>query len=568
MSIGNAPPPSPVLPLAPLEYDVQYLNNLVRLLTYYIQQQDNQNQISTGGTGTVTSVGLTLPSIFSVAGSPVTGSGTLAGTLVSEGAHTVFAGPTSGTAAPTFRSLVASDLPAVTNLAGGSSGVVPYQSATGTTAFTSAGTTGQVLQSNGSAAPTWVTPTSGSSTVINVADYGASPSASASTNTAAIQAAINAAPSQGATIVFPPSDNIYLINGTINVNKQKITIDGQGVYLRQTSNVTCFYVTAWFCNIVNILIDGTGTTFSASTYAIDTGYLLPPEQAAQNFKIYNVTIQNVGSGIRLRSAFFWVTNCYIGDLLVNQGIGININSQTSAGQTYEDIIGFISDTVVIGNVGDTGHAYACIRWTSGHALQISNCELIGALVCLELSPVISAVAHTNDGLLSMKCVNTYFDSPGSSAVIFKANPNSTSTGYLPIDFISFVGCWFGNVANYYGIYVEPNCVVRGLILSGCEVYGAVSGFVFGSNCTLKAINISGCNISCTTTGIDIGSNCANISINSNYIGVSNPGSGTPLFPVYFNSGANNIVMTGNRLNTNYGGGAPTTSVLANNLVAA
>ena len=33
--------PSPVLALPPIEYDVQYMNNLVRLLNYFIQQQDN-----------------------------------------------------------------------------------------------------------------------------------------------------------------------------------------------------------------------------------------------------------------------------------------------------------------------------------------------------------------------------------------------------------------------------------------------------------------------------------------------------------------------------------------------
>lgn len=33
--------PSPVLGLPPLEYDFQYMNNLVRVLTYYIQQTDN-----------------------------------------------------------------------------------------------------------------------------------------------------------------------------------------------------------------------------------------------------------------------------------------------------------------------------------------------------------------------------------------------------------------------------------------------------------------------------------------------------------------------------------------------
>lgn len=61
--------------------------------------------------GTVTSVGLALPSIFDVSGSPVTGSGTLAGTLVDETANTVFAGPASGApAVPTFRALTEADI--------------------------------------------------------------------------------------------------------------------------------------------------------------------------------------------------------------------------------------------------------------------------------------------------------------------------------------------------------------------------------------------------------------------------------------------------------------------------
>jgi hypothetical protein len=45
-----------------------------------------------------------------------------------------------------------------TNLAGGSAGQVPYQSATDTTGFTATGTAGQVLTSQGAGAPTWTTP--------------------------------------------------------------------------------------------------------------------------------------------------------------------------------------------------------------------------------------------------------------------------------------------------------------------------------------------------------------------------------------------------------------------------
>lgn len=62
--------------------------------------------------GTVTSVALTVPSILNVSGSPITTSGTLAVTLATETANTLFSGPTNGSAAiPTFRSLSSSDFP-------------------------------------------------------------------------------------------------------------------------------------------------------------------------------------------------------------------------------------------------------------------------------------------------------------------------------------------------------------------------------------------------------------------------------------------------------------------------
>jgi hypothetical protein len=49
-----------------------------------------------------------------------------------------------------------------TNLAGGSNGTIPYQSAAGTTQMLAVGSSGQVLQTNGAGAPTWVTPGGGS----------------------------------------------------------------------------------------------------------------------------------------------------------------------------------------------------------------------------------------------------------------------------------------------------------------------------------------------------------------------------------------------------------------------
>lgn len=67
---------------------------------------------SSGGSGTVTSVGLAVPAEWSVSGSPVTTSGTITISEATQTANTVYAGPTSGgAAAPGFRALVAADVP-------------------------------------------------------------------------------------------------------------------------------------------------------------------------------------------------------------------------------------------------------------------------------------------------------------------------------------------------------------------------------------------------------------------------------------------------------------------------
>lgn len=79
------------------------------------------------GTGSVSSVALSLPSIFTVSGSPVTTAGTLTGSFNTQTANTVFSGPSSGGAAtPTFRSLVAADIPTISGsqVSGGTFGAV------------------------------------------------------------------------------------------------------------------------------------------------------------------------------------------------------------------------------------------------------------------------------------------------------------------------------------------------------------------------------------------------------------------------------------------------------------
>ena len=77
------------------------------------------------GSGSVTSVALSLPAQFSVSGSPVTGAGTLTAGWANQTANTFFTGPATGAATvPTFRALVTADLPASGVTAGAYGSVV------------------------------------------------------------------------------------------------------------------------------------------------------------------------------------------------------------------------------------------------------------------------------------------------------------------------------------------------------------------------------------------------------------------------------------------------------------
>jgi len=73
-------------------------------------------------------------------------------------ASTIVARDVSGNfAAGTITASLTGTASASTNISGGSVGTIPYQSASNTTAMLAVGTAGQVLQSNGAAAPSWVT---------------------------------------------------------------------------------------------------------------------------------------------------------------------------------------------------------------------------------------------------------------------------------------------------------------------------------------------------------------------------------------------------------------------------
>lgn len=75
-----------------------------------------QDQLNSKGPGTVTSVGISPPtSLFTASGSPVTSAGNITLSLTNAASGQIWAGPATGAATtPTYRAIVASDLPTTT----------------------------------------------------------------------------------------------------------------------------------------------------------------------------------------------------------------------------------------------------------------------------------------------------------------------------------------------------------------------------------------------------------------------------------------------------------------------
>ncbi|MFH1390524.1 MAG: hypothetical protein ABIH56_07395 [Candidatus Margulisiibacteriota bacterium] len=151
--------------------------------------------------GTVSSVGLSLPSQFNVVGSPVTSSGTIIGSWQSQTAHYVLAAPVSSSGTPEFRALVASDIPTLNqNTTGTSSNV------TGTVAIVNGGT-GQTTRQNAINA---LTDVSGASTNNVLAKDGGGNASFVSIGTLAV-------PYTGAT-------------STVNLGAQQLSTSGLGTF--------------------------------------------------------------------------------------------------------------------------------------------------------------------------------------------------------------------------------------------------------------------------------------------------------------------------------------------------
>ena len=145
-----------------------------------------------------------------------------------------------------------------TNLAGGGAGYVPYQSGAGATSFLSVGTTGQVLTSNGSGAPTWSTP----ATAVTLSD---------DTTTAATRYPLFANATSGSASTIYTSSTKYQYNPSTGVlTATQFSGSGAGLTSIPNSALTNSSVTI---GSTSVALGATVTTFAGLTSVTSTTFV-------------------------------------------------------------------------------------------------------------------------------------------------------------------------------------------------------------------------------------------------------------------------------------------------------
>lgn len=187
-----------------------------------------------GAAGTVTSVGLTLPAIFSVTGSPVTSSGTLTATLASQAAGTFLAAPAAAAGTPSFRALTTTDVPSlpISKLTGAGAGTRAILGSDNNTLSWVTGSPDQVLGTDAAGTLGFMNKSSFSFTTDNVVPKGSAAGLIASTivDNGAYVGIGTATPtrkldldSQGDSYGFSH------VNGTIRTSTYNGTLTGGGI---------------------------------------------------------------------------------------------------------------------------------------------------------------------------------------------------------------------------------------------------------------------------------------------------------------------------------------------------
>jgi len=222
-------------------------------------------QVANGGTGATTLTGyvygngtgaFTASTSIPNSATTATSANTASAIVARDGSGNFSAGTiTAALSGNATTATSATSATTATNLAGGVAGAVPYQSGSGATAFSAAGTSGQVLTSNGTSAPTWTSPAAVNNGTLTMAVSGTGLSGSA-TFTA----------NQSGNSTFTVTSNATNLNNPSTLVARDASGNfSAGTITASLSGNATTATTATTANALNTGNSYTGTSFTASS---------------------------------------------------------------------------------------------------------------------------------------------------------------------------------------------------------------------------------------------------------------------------------------------------------------
>lgn len=397
----------------------------------------------------------------------------------------------------------------------------------------------------------------GTLTTISVKNYGAKGDG-ATDDTAALQAAINAVPSDGGTVVIPAG--VYLISSSlvINTNNTSLVGVGAGSCIRIANGALGIDAlkigdgssTRAHCAVRNLLLD------AQSQKTGGVGILLN--------KCFKIWLQDLLIDKQFRSLQYtnttevWLSSS---DIRNSKEHGLFIDNDLTQGFDW-----YISDCVFDNpDVVNTGSG---IFWNGGETLVVTNCDVLRFSTGLHINP--AAGRESRFGFFTNLILDTCSDN----------NVKVTNTGSGASVGFTFTNCWSGTATNYGVLIDRPGAgLVQGVRWVGGKVFhNGLAGFRLAGG---QDVHISDCDIiansqtsSAARHGVEVGGDISEFSVRGCRIGGGFQQGDTQGYAIHIDSGtSDHYIITDNdchgnnntpKINDN---GSGANKIVANNLEA-
>jgi len=278
----------------------------------------------------------------------------------------------------------------------------------------------------------------GPSPYADIVAYGADPTGVAS-SVSAINAAIAALGTGG--IVWVPIGT-YKIDSPIVVNTAHIRFCGasrtDSIFNNTTTTSDTIQLNTFYGGVENI-------SFTCATNTMTAGYAINIGTGATYSYVWRCDIYNHYKGILLNANLSYVDD-----------IGCRTFSNAATGGSCVEVSANQNVWIrkLTTNNGATITGFAGVRFILVSAALVTDCQLIGATTCMSIEPTVGLTTP------SIEVINTFFDTATIGLSVSGAGTPARC---------KFTNCWFGSQTTA-GIQFN-NTNMSGFTFVNCDIYG-------------------------------------------------------------------------------------------------